>query len=316
MKTAIISGVSGQDGYYLSKLLIKKGYKVIGVLRHGMNKNIHDLSNQIIFENIALTDFNEVKKLIIKYTPNEFYNLAAESSVSQSFMEPLNTFNFNTGSFNNIVESIRLFSPKTKLYNASSSEMYGRVKKLPIKIDSPMQPLSPYGVSKMASFFMATTYRESYNLYISNGVLFNHESSRRSNNFFIKKIITSAIAIKEGKKENLRVGNIDVKRDFGYAPAYVEAIWKILQVDKPNDFIICSGLSIKLRDIIEYVFHKLKINTNLIIEDKDLIRPNEIKDIYGDNSKSKKILDWNYDISFYDILDILIEEELQILKIS
>lgn len=188
--------------------------------------------------------------------------------------------------------------------------MYGRVEKMPITINTPMHPVSPYGVSKMASYFMITTYRESYNLFVSNGVMFNHESYLRSNNFFVKKVIRDSIAIKNGTLDKLVVGNLNVKRDFGYAPAYVEAMWKILQSDKADDFIICSGKSILLRDIVEYVFNFLNIDKRLIVEDKNLFRPNEIGDIYGDNSKAREILDWNYDMSFFEVLDILIEEEL------
>lgn len=163
----------------------------------------------------------------------------------------------------------------------------------------------------MASYFMITTYRESYGLFVSNGVLFNHESYLRSNNFFIKKVIRDSIAIKNGALDKLVVGNLNVKRDFGYAPAYVEAMWKILQSDKADDFIICSGKSILLRDIVEYVFDQLQINKSLIVENKEFFRPNEIEEIYGDNSKAKEILEWNYDMSFFDVLDILIEEEIR-----
>lgn len=174
-----------------------------------------------------------------------------------------------------------------------------------------MYPISPYGVSKMASYFMITTYRESYNLFVCNGVLFNHESYLRNNNFFVKKVIRDSIAIKNGKLDKLVVGNLNVKRDFGYAPKYVEAIWRMVQIDKADDFIICSGISIKLRDIVGYVFDKLELDKNLIIENKDLFRPNEIEDIYGDNSKAKTVLNWDYDLSFFDVLDLLLGEELK-----
>lgn len=197
------------------------------------------------------------------------------------------------------------------LEQASSSEMYGRVKTMPISLETPMHPISPYGVSKMASYFMITTYRESYDLFVCNGVLFNHESYLRSNNFFVKKVIRNSIAIKNAKLDKLVVGNLDVKRDFGYAPAYVEAMWKILQSDKADDFIICSGKSILLRDIVEYVFEKLGLDKNLIVENKDFFRPNEIDEIYGDNSKAKEVLDWQHEFSFFDVLDILIKEEMK-----
>jgi len=316
MKTAIITGISGQDGPYLAKLLLEKNYKVVGTVRsyrcaNSKNFEYLGIENDVILEELDLLDMANVIRIIQKHKPDEIYNLAAQSSVGLSFDQPLGTFSFNTTSVNNLLESIRLFSPLTKLYQASSSEMYGRVKSMPIALETPMHPISPYGVSKMASYFMITTYRESYDLFVCNGVLFNHESYLRSNNFFVKKVIRDSISIKNGKLDKLIVGNLNVKRDFGYAPKYVEAMWKILQSDKADDFIICSGKSILLKDIVEYVFEKLGLDKNLIVENRDFFRPNEIEEIYGDNSKAKKDLNWKYDFSFFDVLDILIDEEIK-----
>ncbi len=316
MKTAIITGISGQDGPYLAKLLLEKGYKVIGTVRsyrcaNSKNFEYLGIEKEVMLEELDLLDMANVIRIIQKHKPDEIYNLAAQSSVGLSFEQPLGTFSFNTTSVNNLLESIRLFSPLTKLYQASSSEMYGRVKTMPIGLETPMHPISPYGVSKMASYFMITTYRESYNLFVCNGVLFNHESYLRSNNFFVKKVIRDSIAIRNGKLDKLIVGNLNVKRDFGYGPKYVEAMWKILQSDKADDFIICCGKSILLKDIVEYVFEKLGLDKNLIVENRDFFRPNEIEEIYGDNSKAKKDLNWEYDFSFFDVLDILIDEEIK-----
>ncbi|MCF8272903.1 MAG: GDP-mannose 4,6-dehydratase [Flavobacteriaceae bacterium] len=316
MKTALITGITGQDGSYLAKLLLQKDYRVIGTVRsyrHANTRNFDYLGikGDVIIEELDLLDMANIILLLHKHKPDEIYNLAAQSSVSLSYDQPLGTFSFNTISVNNLLESIRLFSPITKIYQASSSEMYGLVEKMPIRIETPMHPVSPYGVSKMASHFMVTIYRESYNIFASNGILFNHESFLRSNNFFVKKIIKSAIAIKNKQQLSLKVGNINVKRDFGYAPMYVDAMWKILQQDKPNDFMICSGKSMVLRDIIEYVFDKMSLNKHLIIEDESLFRPNEIQDIYGDNTKAKEILNWEYNLSFFEVLDMLIEEEIR-----
>jgi len=315
MKTAIITGISGQDGPYLAKLLLEKNYRVVGTVRSYRCANQHNfkylgIENDIVLEELDLLDMANVIRIIQKYNPNEIYNLAAQSSVGLSFEQPLGTFSFNTTSVHNLLESIRLFSTHTKLYQASSSEMYGRAKIMPITLETPMHPISPYGVSKMASYFMVTTYRESYNLFVCNGVLFNHESFLRSNNFFIKKVIRDALAIKNKKLDTLIVGNLDVKRDFGYAPKYVEAMWKILQAPLADDLIICSGKSVLLRDIVEYIFDKLNIDKKLILEDKNLFRPNEIEEIYGDNSKAKNNLAWDYDYSFFDVLDLLVEEEI------
>lgn len=316
MKTAIITGISGQDGPYLAKLLLENGYKVIGTVRSYRCINTKSLEylgieKDIVIEELDLLDMTNVIRIIKKHNPDEIYNLAAQSSVGLSFEQPIGTFSFNTTSVNNLLECLRLFSPTAKLYQASSSEMYGRVENMPINIETSMHPISPYGISKMSSYFMISTYRESYDIFASNGVLFNHESYLRSDNFFIKKVIRSSLDIKNKKIKNLRVGNLDVKRDFGYAPKYVEAMWKILQADKPDDFIICSGKSILLRDIVEFVFDRMNLDKSLIVEDEKLFRPNEIKEIYGDNSKAKNILGWEYDMSFFDVLDILIEEEKQ-----
>tara|TARA_B100000767_G_C19722939_1_gene518138 strand:+ start:542 stop:1504 length:963 start_codon:yes stop_codon:yes gene_type:complete len=316
MKVAVITGVNGQDGIYLSKLLIDKGYKVIGTVR---SYRLLDLTNfnyigveskDLIIEELDLMDMANIIRFIKKYQPDEIYNLAAQSSVSQSFDQSIGTFSFNTGSVNNLLESIKLICPEAKLYQASSSEMYGKADSLPIKISSPMNPISPYAISKMASYFMVKTYRESYNIFASNGVLFNHESPFRASNFFTKKIIKGAFALKDGEINNLEVGNLEIKRDFGYAKNYVEAMWKLLQQDEAMDIMICSGKSILLRDVVEYVFDRLNIDKNLIIEKEEFFRPNEILDIYGDNSMAQKKLDWNYDLSFFQVLDILIDYEI------
>lgn len=319
MKRALITGITGQDGSYLAQFLLKNNYQVLGTVRSYRCANRFGfkylkINDDINIEELDLLDMANIIRLIQKYQPDEIYNLAAQSSVELSFKQPIGTFSFNTISVNNLLEAIRLFNQNIKLYQASSSEMYGQVDNMPITINTPMSPISPYGISKMASYFMIKTYRESYGLNVSNGVLFNHESYLRSDNFFIKKVIKNAIAIKNKQIKNLKVGNLDIKRDFGYAPKYVEAMWKILQQDKAGDFIICSGTSVSLKEIVWYIFEKLNLDKKLIIEDKKLFRPTEIKNIYGDNSQSKKKLDWKYEYSFFDILDILIDEEYKNIK--
>jgi len=320
MKTAVITGITGQDGPYLARILIEKGYKVIGTTRSYNIDNSFwkfkylNIDKDIIVEKLDLMDMSNILGILKKYHPAEIYNLAAQSSVGLSFKEPLGTFYFNTISVNNLLESIKLFFPEIKFYQACSSEMFGKVKKLPITLNTSMNPISPYGVTKMASFFTTKVYRQSYNIFAVNGILFNHESYLRSNNFFVKKVVRSAIMIKRGILNFLEVGNLDLKRDFGYSPKYMEAVWKMLQLDSPEDFIICSGKSILLRDIVEYVFDKLNISMKLVVENEELVRPDEIEDIYGDNSKAKKKLKWEYNLSFFDVLDILIEEEINNLK--
>jgi GDPmannose 4,6-dehydratase len=315
LKVAIIVGITSQDGIYLAKFLIDKGYYVVGIIRPKTKMVFNNLnsigvsSEDIMIENLDLMNIQSIKIILQKYQPNEIYNLAAQSSVGNSFAYPLETFYFNTSSAHNLLEAIKQFSPESRFYQSSSSEMYGVVDKLPIKLSTPMRPISPYAISKAASYFMVKIYRESFNIFASNGILFNHESPFRAENFFTRKIITSAFAIKEGKLDFLEVGNLQIKRDFGYAKKYVEAMWKLLQHKEPMDIIICSGESILLRDIVEYVFDKLSIDKKLIVEKKELFRPNEIDDIYGDNEEAKRILNWNYNFSFFKVIDILIEDE-------
>ncbi len=320
IKTAFITGVTGQDGAYLAQLLVRENYRVVGLTRsyNNFNRATFDylgIGGKLIIEECDLMDFSSIIKLLIKYKADEFYNLAAQSSVGVSFEQPIGTINYNTQSLLNILESIRLLKLDTKVYQASSSEMFGEVKNLPVSEDTPLHPLSPYAISKASAFWIGINYRESYNVNCVNGVLFNHESYLRSSNFFVKKVIRTALEIKHKHKETLSVGNIDVKRDFGYAPDYVRAMWLSLQQDKADDYLICSGKSVYLRDVIYYTFDYLGIPTDRLIEDPELFRPTDIKDMYGDNSKAKAALKWEYDKSFFDVLNILIEEEHKNLKL-
>jgi len=321
MKTAIITGITGQDGAYLAELLIKENYQVIGLTRSYNNFNNSNfkylkIEDNVKMEECDLLDFSSIIKFLLKYKPDEFYNLAAQSSVNVSFEQPIGTINYNTQSVINILESIRILKLDTKVYQASSSEMFGYVDLLPVNEITPLHPLSPYAISKATGYWIGVNYRESYGVYCANGVLFNHESYLRSPNFFIKKVIKTSLDIKNNLTNVLAVGNIDVKRDFGFAPDYVQAMWLSLQHDKADDYLICSGKSIYLRDIIMYVFDHFGISKEKLVEDPALFRPTDIKDIYGDNSKAKTTLNWQYDKSFFDVLDILIEEEKNNYKTS
>jgi len=313
-KNAIITGITGQDGAYLAQLLINKNYTVIGLTRSFNNLNSSNfkylkIDDKIKIEECDLLDFSSIIKLLLKYKPVEFYNLAAQSSVGVSFEQPIGTINYNTQSVLNILESIRLLNMDTKVYQASSSEMFGLVRSLPVNETTPLHPLSPYAISKASGYWIGVNYRESYGVHCVNGVLFNHESYLRTSNYFIKKVIKTSLDIKNNLADKLSVGNIDVKRDFGFAPDYVQAMWLSLQQEKADDYLICSGKSIYLRDIISYVFDYLGINKDKLVEDPALFRPTDIKDIYGDNTKAKTLLKWEYDKSFFDVLTILIEEE-------
>lgn len=314
MKVAVITGISGQDGAYLAQLLLSKNYKVVGIVRN-LNQRLHGLEylnihDQITLELCDLWEQASILRLLSKYNPDEIYNLAAQSSVGLSFEYPVETLKFNITSVLNFLEVIRLFNKNIKFYQASSSEMYGVVKELPIKITTPMHPLSPYAISKASGFWTGINYREAYGMHCCSGILFNHESYLRSHNFFVKKVVSQAVKMLKDSSLLMYLGNLDVNRDFGYAPKYVEAMWLMLNTDMPKDYIICSGKSISLRSIVEYVFDKLNLNTSNIRISLDLIRPTDILDIYGDNTESVKVLGWNYDLDFYKVLDLLIEEEL------
>jgi GDPmannose 4,6-dehydratase len=315
-RIAIITGITGQDGAYLSELLLSKGYQVIGITRGYNHANLSNLRYLGIDKKIKLiecdlTDITSIMSLIKKNKPDEIYNLAAQSSVGVSFEQPIGTILFSAISVLNLLESIRLIDSGIRFYQASSSEMFGKVTKLPVMEDSPMHPLSPYAISKATGFWSVINYRESYGLFACNGILFNHESYLRTDNFFVKKVIQNSIEIANGNRDVLTVGQIDLKRDFGYAPEYVKAMWLMLQHSGPDDYSICSGSSVSLREIIHYVFKKLKIPLHKLRIDETLFRPVDIMDIYGDNGKAKKILGWKYDMSFFEVLDKLIEEEMK-----
>ncbi|MEJ7769191.1 MAG: GDP-mannose 4,6-dehydratase [Chitinophagaceae bacterium] len=316
MKTALITGITGQDGAYLSELLLQKGYRVIGLTRSYNQTNFKSLHylgilDQIVLEDCDLTDITQILKILYKYKPDEIYNLAAQSSVSLSFNQPIGTIQFNIISVLNLLEAIKMASPisQIRFYQASSSEMYGLVKDLPITESTVFHPLSPYAISKASAHWLTVNYRESYGLFTSCGILFNHESYLRSENFFMKKVIHESLRIKYNLQNNLLVGNIEIKRDFGYAKKYVEVMWLMLQQDKADDYIIGSGRSISLRSIIEHIFKRLSITADKLIIDKALFRPTDIIDIYGDNTKAKSMLGWDYQTDFFDVIDIMLDEE-------
>lgn len=316
VKTALITGITGQDGAYLAQFLLSKDYKVIGLTRSYNQANLQGLKYLGILDNVTikecdLCDLSNVMNLFHEFKPDEIYNLASQSSVGLSFSQPVGTINFNTISVINMLEVIRTILPNAKFYQASSSEMFGNVKELPIKENSVIHPTSPYAISKAAAHWSVINYRESYGVFASCGILFNHESYLRSPNFFVKKVIREALKIKAGKQDKLKVGNLNIKRDFGYAPDYVKAMWLMLQKEHASDYIVCSGKSVCLKDIIYYVFDKLDIDKNKIEVDSKLFRPNEIQDIYGDNTKARTELNWDYNKTFFEVLDVIIKEELR-----
>jgi len=317
MKKAIITGITGQDGAYLAKKLLNEGFEVIGfVSNNSMSNDRFNLRylgiiDEIRYCGVDLTNKDDVMAIVEKERPHQIYNLAAQSSVAKSFSNPGETLAFNFNSVINILESVLAVDKTIRFYQASSSEMFGKVKNLPVKIEHPLNPISPYAVSKVAAHHTVKSYRTAYGLYAVSGVLFNHESYLRSPNFFCKKIIRQGIEIANGKRDVLELGNIEVKRDFGYGPDYVDAMYKMLQQIEPRDYIISSGESISLKEIVYQVFDLLGISHDKIVINPELYRPEEIEDIYGDNTLAKRLLGWNYNKDFFSVLRLLIDEELK-----
>ena len=314
-ETIFITGISGQDGSYLSRFLINKNYKVIGAIRENddlSNLEYLKIKDKLILIKSDLRNYSEVLDIIKKYKPSQIYNFAAQSSVQLSLSEPYDTLNFNIMSVVNLLESIRVTSNKIKFFQASSCEIFGNAKDLPVNEETEANPLNPYAISKVSADLIIKNYRKLFGLFACSGFLFHHESYLRNKKFFIKKIIKQSIEIKLNKRDLLKVGNVDVKRDFGYAPDYVENMWNCMQLSSSDDYVFASGVSICLKDIIYYIFKKLDINKDKLVIDNLLFRSVDIKETLGDNTKIVKTLGDKYKSrSFYKVLDILIEEVLK-----
>jgi GDPmannose 4,6-dehydratase len=315
MKRALITGINGQDGSYLAELLLEKGYEVWGILkRNSVAENqtarIPDnIFKQIKLEYADMLDMSSLVRVLQLCKPHEIYNLAAQSHVRISFDMPIyTTHSIATGTLN-LLEAIRLITPLSRVYQASSSEMFGN------NIDGDgyqresthMDPVSPYGCAKVYSYNICKNYRNSYGMFISNGILFNHESPRRGTNFVTNKVVKEAVKIKLGKSNKLTLGNLDASRDWGHAKDYVEAMWLMLQHDTPDDFVCSTGVSHTVRDLVEYVFGKLDLDwKQYITTDEKYYRPEELKFLKGDCSKAKITLGWKHKYTFETMLDEMI----------
>lgn len=319
MKKALVTGITGQDGAYLTKFLLDKGYKVIGISRNVSKSNIKNLKylgidSMVTLIETNLLDLSNIIRVIEKNEPDEIYNLAAQSSVGLSFDQPIGTLEFNTISVANLLEAIRIIQPKIKFYQASSSEMFGNMRKddLPVNENLIFHPVSPYGISKATAHWITVNYREVYGLFAICGVLFNHESALRGKNFVTKNILNTAVKISKGLANGLTLGNLKVYRDWGYAPEYVKAMWLMLQQKNPDDFVICSGECHSLEEFVNEVFKKLNLDFARFVKiDKSLYRPLELEIIYGDNLKAKKLLGWQYDLTFEQLIDRLVRDEIE-----
>lgn len=324
-KTAMISGVNGQDGSYLSDFLIDKGYVVIGLKRRTVGpddykyRNIRHLlgNSSFILEDADITDSASIYRLISSYGPDEYYNLAAQSHVGISFKTPVSTTEINLMGCLHALEAIRVIKPECKFYQASTSEMFGDNIKCPQNEETYFSPVSPYACAKLAAHHMVGTYRKSYGLYASSGILFNHESPRRGENFVTRKITKAAARIKLGLQKKLFLGNLEAQRDWGYAGDYVRAMWMMLQQDAPDDYVIATGKTNSVQDFLQYVFDyaELSVKDHVFIDPK-FYRPCEVPRLWGDPSKAKEKLGWEPDISFQQLAEMMYEEDFYKEKIN
>ncbi len=322
MKTAIITGITGQDGSYLAELLLEKGYRVIGLKRRTSLINTDRVDHFYNHENFQmeffdLNDTSSIWNLINKYQPDEFYNLAAQSHVRVSFDIPENTVDGIAMGTLRILNAIKSLKPNCKFYQASSSEMYGDSPLYPQNENTPFSPASPYACAKLFAHNLVNNYRESYNLHASSGILFNHESPRRGETFVTRKITLAAARIKLGIQNKLYLGNLDAKRDWGFAGDYVKAMWLMLQQETPGDYVVATGETHTVREFLEEVFDYAELDINKHVEiDERLFRPHEVPVLQGDYTKAKEVLKWEPEIKFPHLARMMFQQDFNLLKES
>ena len=312
-KKAIITGITGQDGSYLAELLLDKEYDVIGMARRSSSSNferIKHLENKITIEYGDLADQTSINRILDKYKPNEVYNLAAQSFVKTSFDQPILTSDITGIGVTRILESIKTICPKARFYQASSSEMFGKVQTTPQDENTKFYPRSPYGTAKAYAHHMTVNYRESYNMFACSGILFNHESPRRGKEFVTQKIINGAVSIKNQKSKNINLGNLEAIRDWGYAKDYCVAMWLMLQQDEPVYYVIGTGKTNSVKDFCDISFKLLNLNyEEHVVVDENYFRPAEVDLLVADASKAKLKLGWEPKTNLEELIKIMIESE-------
>lgn len=325
-KRALISGITGQDGSYLAELLLAKGYDVHGMVRRSSSFNTGRidhlyLKNQELKEHRLflhygdVTDATSVAQLVDRFEPDEIYNLAAQSHVKVSFDVPHYTANVDALGTLNFLEAIRYKKKRIRFYQASTSELYGKVQEVPQSESTPFYPRSPYGVAKLYGFWIVKNYREAYDLFACNGILFNHESPRRGESFVTRKITMGAARIKHGLQDKLILGNLEAKRDWGYAPEYVEAMWRMLQVDQPEDLVIATGETHTVREFVEVAFGIAGLDWQRhVTSDPEYLRPTEVDLLVGDASRAKSKLGWQPTVKFRELVQVMMDADLELAR--
>ena len=335
MKKALITGITGQDCSYLTELLLEKGYKVYGLIRRKSKEdfgNVEHLKDKITFIYADMTDLASLVNAIKISDADEIYNLAAQSFVKSSWDSPVSTAEINALGVLNLLEAIRLVKPTARFYQASTSEMFGKVQEIPQKETTPFYPRSPYGVAKLYGHWITINYRESYNLFACSGILFNHESERRGLEFVTRKITHAAAMIKEGKQEFVELGNLDAKRDWGHSKDYVKAMWLMLQQDQPDDYVVATGETRTVREFAKEAFKAIgidvefkgtgldevgvnKANGKVVIKvNKDFYRPAEVELLIGNPKKAEEKLHWKREISFHELVERMAKNDLELVR--
>lgn len=320
MPAALITGITGQDGSYLAELLLKKGYEVVGVARRSStvtNERIEHIVNDINIVQGDLHDQGSLLSLLEEHKPTEVYNLAAQSFVPTSWNQPALTGDVTALGVTRLLEAIRFVNPKIRFYQASSSEMFGKVMEVPQRETTPFYPRSPYGVAKVYGHWITVNYRESYNLFATSGILFNHESPRRGLEFVTRKVAHGAARIKLGLAKDLRLGNLEAQRDWGFAGDYVEAMWLMLQQDEPDNYVIGTGETHSVRELCEVAFARLDMDyKEYVVQDERFYRPAEVDLLISDPSKARAALQWEPSVSFKELVTMMVDADLARLQKS
>ena len=319
MKKALITGITGQDGSYLAELLLKKGYQVHGIIRRVAQEDpqervgrIMNILGKITLHSGSMENYASIFKIIEKVRPDECYHLAAQSFVTTSFEDAFSTINININGTMYVLEALKECAPECKFYFAGSSEMFGKVHETPQNEETPFHPRSPYGISKVAGFDLTRNYREAYGMFACSGVLFNHESERRGMEFVTRKITSGVAAIKLGKQDKLFLGNLDARRDWGYAPEYVEAMWMMLQQPEPDDYVIATGETHSVQEFAEAAFRTVDLDwRQYVVNDNSLKRPAEVDLLVGDITKARKKLCWNPKVAFAELVQKMVNYDLK-----